>query len=174
MSTPPPSLDKLPLDLMRQHFASDDELRAYLAELVRSYCTLMNALERDVLEKDARGYYKDMPYDPVLEPSADFADYQARYRPIFEAFCTHKKRSYGGDAGSYGHPAKFDELENATQSVQLTLKNASRAEACFVTTGGRDFLFVLLRKGGLWRIDSYKYRFRPRDGREEKWNNGIL
>ena len=106
-------------------------------------------------------------------PQVDwFAEFGKRVTPLFAAYCTDKKRVYGGNApGRMGFPAKYDGIENPV-STTVVLKNKNRAEVHIVTdTRFRDeYLFVLLYKAEQWRIDSYKGR---RYG-GEKWNLKIL
>ena len=97
--------------------------------------------------------------------------FKQRYLPIFETYCSDKQRVYGGQANSFGYPTKYDGIEMFVQQ-EVTLKNSNRAEVYFRTQNSfeAEYLFVLVRKKGLWRIDSAKVRWYN----ETKWDSMIL
>lgn len=100
--------------------------------------------------------------------------HRERYRMIFERYATEKERKYGGPNGplSAGFPTKFSGISSST-SVMAEQKNTNRIEVTFSglnSVNAGSSRFILLRVGGEWRIDSFKYRFQG----EDKWNNGIL
>lgn len=74
---------------------------------------------------------------------------------IFARYCTLKKRPYGR-LGSYQIPPEYDPKEAL---IDVTYKTKTRAE---LTTRskkeGCDYLYVVLKKDGAWRIDSKKIR----------------
>ena len=147
-------------DLKRTDFQSENELKIYLRDFVLDYASQMNEIENEICRREE------------AEPATDFfPEFKQRYLPVFEAYCSDKQRSYGGQANSYGSPSKFDSVENFVEYT-VELKNKNRAEVYFKTANDEDaeYLFVLLRKSNFWRIDSYKDRWYE----EEKWNTRIL
>ena len=131
-----------------------------LINLVLEYATAMNAIERDIYAQSE------------AEPEEDFFPaFDVRYRPVFEAYTSKKRRVYGGKAVTFGQPVKFDGIETAIEST-VTLKNKSRAEVYFktVNTFKAEYLFVLLKEAGEWKIDNAKHRWYG----DEKWNPKIL
>lgn len=152
-----PPAEPLQTDLNRSRFADEAELKTYLTALAKEYACRSNQLENRIEQRNSKDSY--------------FNEFAYYYHPLLADFCTDKKRVYGGGAHSYGCPAKFHGVENAArQSAEL--KTSSRAEVAFQTSddADQDFLFVLLKKGGVWRIDSYKRRFKG----NSKWENALL
>ena len=101
-----------------------------------------------------------------------FDEFSKLIAPLFDTYCTDKKRVYGGkEHRSIGFPSKYDGIENSV-ATSIEFKNKNRVEIYFRTeTKFKDeYLFVLLRKADEWKIDSYKGR---RYGKE-KWDNQIL
>lgn len=150
------------INLNQSEFQSEDEMKSYLCAVALEYASTMNEIERDISAKSD------------ANPETDFfPEYKERYLPVFNAYCSEKRRVYGGQADSYGSPPQYDGIEKYTEQ-RVELKTKSRAEAYFKTNSynGDDqaeYLFVLLRKNGLWRIDSFKYSLYG-----FKWSNGIL
>lgn len=136
------------------------ELENHLIQLTLDYGSQMNELEKDICEKDEK--------DPTTNY---FDEYKKRYKPIFESYCTDKKRVYGGQANSFGIPTKYDGIEDAIEKSVL-LKNKNRAEVYFKTNNDfkAEYLFVVLRKNDVWKIDSVKYRFYDKGN----WKTQIL
>jgi hypothetical protein len=124
------------------------------------YATTMNAIERDIKEQSDAA------------PGVNFfSQFEVRYRPVFDAYTTSKRRVYGGHSLSYGIPTKFDGIENAVESTAI-LKNRNRVEVYFKTENAfkAKYLFVLLKESGEWKIDNVKYRWYE----EAKWIPLIL
>ena len=148
------------MDLNKTEFHTENELKDYLISLVLEYTSIMNKIESDIDSKSAE------------EPKKDFfPEFKERYLPVFEKYCSDKRRVYGGQANSYGNPTKFDGIEkNIEKSVEL--KNKNRAEVYFKTDNDFDaeYLFIVLRKNGTWRIDSAKDRWYN----NEKWKSVLL
>ena len=121
----------------------------HLIGIALEYATAMNAIERDIAAQSAANREEDF-----------FPAFEARYRPVFEAYTTSKRRVWGGQADVYGTPSKFDGIETATEST-ATLKNKNRAEVYFKTDNvfKAEYLFVLLQEAGEWKIDNAKYRW---------------
>lgn len=77
---------------------------------------------------------------------------------VYERFCTPKPRPYGRN-GSYQSPPEYHPSHEYL--IDCTLPNPRRAE---VFTRNDDnipteYLYVLVKKGGRWLVDSKKYRF---------------
>lgn len=92
--------------------------------------------------------------------------------PLFDEYCTAKDRVYGGkNRQNFGFPVKFNGIEKPIET-KVELKNKNRAEVFIKTETlfNDEYLFVLLRKSDVWKIDNYKNR---RYG-NEKWNAQIL
>lgn len=134
------------INLEQTEFNSESELKSYLSSLVLEYASKMNEIEKNIFEKSE------------IEPKKDFfLEFKQRYLPVFETYCSDKQRVYGGQANSFGSPTKYDGIEMFVQQ-EVTLKNSNRAEVYFRTENcdKAEYLFVLVRKKGLWRIDSVK------------------
>ena len=148
------------INLEQTKFNSDNELKSYLGSLVLEYASQMNEIEKDIFDKSE------------VEPKKDFfLEFKQRYLPVFETYCSDKQRVYGGQANSFGYPTKYDGIEMFVQQ-EVTLKNSNRAEVYFRTENSfeAEYLFVLERKKGLWRIDNAKVRWYN----ETKWDSMIL
>lgn len=148
------------LDINKTDFQTETELKDFLISLVLEYARVMNKIENEIYLKAEN------------EPKKDFfPEFKELYLPVFEKYCTEKLRVYGGKANSYGIPTKFDGIEDYIES-SVELKNKNRAEVYFKTQNDFDaeYLFVLLRKDNLWRIDSAKERWYE----AVKWKSIIL
>ena len=155
----------------------EDVVKTLVLEFVRD----MNAWEQCFYEEwshHLRSMNRGWPEDKRKaheEMNAEIISrHHAAYTNIFERSCTNRKRSYGGPSKSLSarFPTKYDTLDEKTLE-RVSVKSSSRAEAHFQANGAftnYKFLFVVLKKQGCWRIDSYKYQF----SNEEKWNVGIL
>lgn len=150
----------LSFNINKYEFWDEKEFKGYLIQLPLVYATQMNEIESDIYQKSSKD--KDTDY---------FSEFKKRYLPVFEAFCSDKKRVYGGQANSYGFPSKFDGIEKAIET-KVELKNKNRAEVYFKTENNfeAEYLFVLVRKNGTWRIDNAKDRWYG----NEKWSSMIL
>ena len=119
----------------------------------------MNEIETDIYLKS--------------EKDEDDEEYNKRYRPVFEAYCTDKKRVYGGNSHSFGYLPQYSGIE-ASYEIKVEFKNERKAEVIFKTEtkefGDTGYLFVVVKKKTGWKIDSYK----EWSNRKEKWVNGIL
>ncbi len=139
---------------------NEEELKEHLQNMVLEYASKINELQNRCMKLEHE------------EPDANhFPAYKKEYFPLFEKYCTDKKRLSGGKAGSFSFPPKYDGIEEAVEK-SVELKHKSRAEVYFKTQNyfKSEYLFVVLKKGGEWKIDNYKER---RYGKE-KWENGIL
>ncbi len=138
----------------------EKELEKYLINFVLEFGSKMNALEREINEKSDNNPGKDY-----------FEEFGEKYLPIFQEYCSNKKRAYGGKADSYGIPTRYDGIENAIEK-KATIKNRNRVEVYFKTPNDFDaeYLFVALRKNDIWKIDSLKYKWYG----NEKWKPQIL
>lgn len=81
------------------------------------------------------------------EHSDIFKEYRLLYEPIFNAFVSDKKRVYGGKAGSFGYPTKFDGIEEYVEK-EVNLKTKGRAEVIFRTNNifKADYQLIIIRK----------------------------
>jgi hypothetical protein len=152
-----------------------------LVKFVQEFGSKWNSYERDIYKKSNEEDEKKPKFDNADDRynwevnhkvTNWFNEFSELLRPLFEQYCTDKKRVYGGpESRSYGFPAKFNGIEEPVEN-KMEIKNKNRAEVYFKTeTKFKDeYLFVLLRKNGQWKIDNYKYR-RYED---TKWDNGIL
>ena len=135
-------------------------MEKHLADLVLEFASKMNAIEREIVELDEKN------------PDEDYFDeYERKYLAIFREYCTDKKRTYGGNADSYGSPSKYDGIENFIEQ-KTTIKNKNRAEVYYKTNNDfeAEYLFVVLRKNGIWKIDNAKYKWYG----NEKWQSMII
>ncbi|MDU1904388.1 MAG: NTF2 fold immunity protein [Dysgonomonas sp.] len=148
------------IDLSKSEFVDEPELKDYLISLPLVYGTLMNRIEDEIYQKTQQD--RSVSYLP---------EFRQKYLPIFEAFASEKKRVYGGKANSYGFPSKYNGIENAVEKG-VELKNKNRAEVYFRTENNfrAEYLFVLIRKNGAWRIDNAKRRWYG----NTEWNSIIL
>ncbi|MEI8379748.1 MAG: NTF2 fold immunity protein [Planctomycetota bacterium] len=75
---------------------------------------------------------------------------------VYARFCTTKKRPYGRN-GSYQVPPEYDPREEYL--VETTIVNPRRAEVVTRNEMSKtEYLDVLQKKGGIWLVDSKKYR----------------
>lgn len=150
-------------DLNKDEFSSEEELKKYLLSMALYYGSKMNEIENHIslLDEQHRGEQGFNIFD----------EFRKLYLPVFEAFASDKKRVCGGKANSFGSPSKYDGIENSTET-SVTLKNKNRAEIYFKTNNNFDaeYLFVLVRKNNLWRIDNIKDRWYN----NEKWDTTIM
>ena len=102
-------------------------------------------------------------------PNLDWSKAKADYDKAFAPYCTAKKRVYSSSHG-VGAPPKYEPQENLTG---VTV-NGRRAELTTIQRKGRlgryECLYVMLKKGDRWLIDSKKERC---VGLKE-WKNTIL
>lgn len=76
---------------------------------------------------------------------------------VYQRFCTAKDRPYGRN-GSYQSPPEYQ--PNNEYLIDCTYPNPRRAEV-FTRNDKNiptEYLYVLLKKGGRWLVDSKKYR----------------
>ncbi len=141
---------------------NEGELKEYLQNMVLEYASKMNELQNRFMKLEHE------------EPDVNhFPAYKKEYSALFEKYCTNRKRAYGGHGDSFGFPAQYDKIEEATEK-SVELKHKSRAEVYFKTQNffQSEYLFVVLRKNDEWKIDSYKeLQNRYSDA---KWENMIL
>jgi len=156
-------MNNINFDLNKEEFSSEEELKEYLLSIALYYGSKMNEIENHI--------YKLSEENREKQDFDDFSEFRKLYLPVFEAFASDKKRVYGGKADSFGYPSKYDGIENSIES-SVSLKNKNRAEAYFKTTNNFDaeYLFVLVRKNNLWRIDNIKDRWYN----SEKWGSVIM
>ncbi|WP_118975306.1 NTF2 fold immunity protein [Taibaiella koreensis] len=126
-------------------------LEHHLVAIARAYAIAMNEIENRIFElaqADSRGL-KDY-----------FEEYRKLYQPVFLEYATGKKRVYGGQANSYGRPTRYDGINEETNG-KTTLKSPNRAEVHFETANAfhAEYLFVLLKEAGVWKIDNVKYKW---------------
>jgi hypothetical protein len=119
------------------------------AQIARGFILAMNRWETD-----------------AYQSKRDMADAMRAVREIRDAYCTDRKRM--GHAG-YGFPPDFE------LSLAMLSEVRPRPGRCAITAIVTDkqsvqamyeYRFVLLRKGGVWRIDSVKNRVKG----AEKWD----
>jgi hypothetical protein len=150
---------------------NEQEFKEYLINFVQEFGTKYNALEKSIDEK-SKAETAAFPNFTSEQERVDwerknlskytdwFEEFRKLYIPIFEKYCTDKKRTYGGpDNISFGFPVKFNGIENSIE-INVTIKNKNRAEVYFKTSTSFDdeYLFVVLRKTDEWKIDGYKNR----------------
>ncbi|MET3052364.1 NTF2 fold immunity protein [Pseudomonas alkylphenolica] len=155
----------------------NDELTMYLAERVRCFAQRWNKIEQDIRDASQREeallreQYSGDEYHFVSRTDW-FEKMAIQITPLFDAFCTDKQRVYGGKSPkSFGFPAKFNGIESPAE-LRVELKTKTRAEVYVKTSTSfeDEYLFVVLKKAGEWKIDGYKNR---RYG-DEKWAAKIL
>ncbi|MCL1088572.1 RhsIA family immunity protein [Shewanella profunda] len=155
----------------------DLELKEYLTQRILSFCDRWNVIENnirtqhDAEEDTLKREFPEQEYH-YAKRTDWFAILSERISPLFDEFCTEKRRVYGGKVRkSFGYPSKFNGCGEPLE-VHVELKIKSRAEIYIKTNTSFDdeYLFVALKKSGDWLIDSYKKR---RYG-NEKWDLQIL
>lgn len=126
------------INLQQTEFRNESERRSYLVSLVLEYASTMNRIEMEIFLKQEAG---------GISTSDLFEEYEKKYLPVFTAYCSDKKRVYGGRASSFGCPTKFDGIEKYIEA-NVVFKNSNRAEVYFKTENDFDakYLFVLVRK----------------------------
>lgn len=151
------------------------QLKTYLAERVREFGEKWNEIENDIRQrhqeedKTLREKYPGDAYH--FQSGTDwFSSFGERIAPLFDEYCTDKHRVYGGKgARSFGFPTKFAGIEDPVL-ISVELKTGGTTMVVTQTAFEDQYLVVVLKKAGEWRIDSYKAR---RYG-DEKWDNKIL
>lgn len=137
-------------------------LEGYLIQIARTYAVKMNEIESRIFELA----------EADIESGKDYFDeYKKKYQPVFQQYATSKKRAYGGRADSYGRPTRYDGITEMIPG-HATLKTKSRAEVYFETFNDfeAEYLFVLLKEDGEWKIDNVKYKWY----RNPKWGALIM
>ena len=142
----------------------EKELKQYLSALVLEFATKMNEIETDIYLKSEEDEDDEKDW---------FEEFNKQYQPVFEAYCTDKKRVYGGNPRSFGCPPEYSGID-ASYEIKVEFKNERKAEVIFKTEtkefGDTGYLFVIVKKKTGWKIDSYK-RW---SNWKKKWVNGIL
>jgi len=115
---------------------------------------------------------QDIFYPQTMQTGADakqiFQQYRTQADQIYGRYLTQRKRScyYGiGPAffGGVAVGAQFAVEENKSR----------RAVEVLTQEGSLDFQFSLVCRGGQWRIDSFKQRYRAQDrSRVGEWQYG--
>lgn len=155
----------------------EQDLKDYLSNIVIQYGTKWNEIENNIYElhKQEEDELKlKYPGNEFYYAKRTnwFDKFSTLISPLFDEFCTDKNRVYGGKkVKSFGFSGKFNGIERPTEKM-VVLKNKNRAEVYIKTSTNLsdEYLFILLRKDSLWKIDNYKNR---RYG-NEKWNKQIL
>ncbi|MDR2874308.1 MAG: RhsIA family immunity protein [Methylobacillus sp.] len=160
---------------------NEKDLETHLVKMVKEFASKRNDAEKHIYEQHeaqqkARPSFSSEQERVTWEATHTepdlFEKFSKLLAPLFDTYCTSKKRVYGGTHGySFGFPVKFNGIENPV-GTGVELKNKNRAEI-YVKTSTQfqdEYLFVLLCKTNEWKIDSYKNR---RYG-NEKWSNEIL
>ena len=111
------------INLQQTEFRNESERRSYLVSLVLEYASTMNRIEMEIFLKQEAG---------GISTSDLFEEYEKKYLPVFTAYCSEKKRVYGGRASSFGCPTKFDGIEKYIEA-NVVFKNSNRAEVYFKT-----------------------------------------
>ncbi|MBV9850147.1 MAG: hypothetical protein JO250_10780 [Armatimonadetes bacterium] len=125
--------------------------------------------EPETPEEVLRGFWTEMhlwewdAYRTMPGPSTAPVEVSRRHReragaemaPIFEKYCTPKRRIYGqGIDRSIGSPPEYD--PDATAIVDVTYESLVRVVVKTERRTGRHakHIFVLLKRGGRWLIDN--------------------
>ncbi|MFK3942713.1 ankyrin repeat domain-containing protein [Pseudomonas monteilii] len=129
--------------------------------VLRGFLLAMHRWETDCYEQSQR---------QSDDEGLDWPAIQHRQNQIFERFCTPKPRTYGR-LGSFGFPPTYspdDTLIDVEPLARRTLLMTRQAPS---TRLRYEMLFSLVRKGGVWRVDTKKERAW---GSLDKWEVGIL
>ncbi|MDR1795013.1 MAG: RhsIA family immunity protein [Erysipelotrichaceae bacterium] len=154
-------MDQGKIDTNRAVFGFEDELKAYLIAFALEYASLRNRAESDA--------YNKWQSENRANGEKWLREFNTSNAHLLANHCTDKERVYSGF--NFGFPSKFDGIEQAIES-SAEIKNKSRAEVYFKTANkfAAEYLFVFVRKGGIWRIDNAKRRWYN----SEKYNSIIL
>ncbi|CAI3952290.1 NTF2 fold immunity protein [Commensalibacter communis] len=155
----------------------DTALQDKILSMVIDFASQWNVIETDIRNQmDAEEAIilqkNDGVYDHYAPRTDWFSLLNEQISPLIDHFCTEKPRIYGGKTQrSFGFPSKFNGIETAEKTA-VEIKSKSRIEVYFKTTTMFDdeYLFVVLKKAGEWKIDGYKNR----RYHKEKWDNQIL
>ena len=114
-----------------------------------AFCTAMCHWEREALralpnpEDDAawRRYWEQI---------------NASWRPIFDKYCTPRKRVYGQRRYSVGTPTQYQ--PRAERILEVSYKSPYRVVISTERTKGFEgiYQYVLVRRGGRWLVDNRK------------------
>lgn len=158
------------------------ELKKYLVEKVLAYGSKWNDFENYIYEQHIQERARleeirererrkcttpEQRSNVQVQQGVDwFEEFTRLISPLFDEYCTDKKRVYGGKKQcSIGSPPKYRGIE-APLETNVELKSKNRAEVHIKVkpvmeleiNGYGEYLFVLLWKSKEWKIDSYKYK----------------
>ena len=126
----------------------EQKRKQHLTNLILEYATKMNALETNIWEQSQKDRDTDWHKEDCRQ-----------YFPIFQHYCTDRKRVYTGNPHSFGSPPQYAGIE-AQDKVTVNVKTQRKAEVIVPNTtetmGSIGYLFVVIKKKDSWKIDSYK------------------
>lgn len=133
-----------------------------LVDLVLRFARELNALQRR--------YGPQMPQSRREGRMAALLDaYRGEVGELYRRRLTERKRSYYKPLPD---PPTFSALERLALSTVARKGNLAVVEV-LTSRGCLDFRFHLLRKDGVWRIDSYQQRYHSAC-RVDHWTYGIF
>ena len=125
---------------------NDSEMTAFVLEFVRQVDDLQRTF-RPLLDAARGGGVSEV-----------FAQYRAHMEEVYRAFLTPRRRNclYFG----IGDPPAFAGLEHPAAVFSAERRENRAAVTALAGAGSVDYRFQLVCRGGLWRIDSLKQRYR--------------
>lgn len=153
-------------------------LEQEVTKIIIDYATEYNELEEKYMQKRIEEEEKiklqvDEEEYPYAKRTDWFEEFSREFNPIWDKYITDKKRVYGGvNRKSIGYPRKYKGIEVGKITSKVTIKTKNKVEVSIVTEGDfyNEYLFILIKKSVIWKIDSYKQR----SSGHSKWNNQIL
>jgi len=129
-------------------------------DVVLSFTAKMNQWEYGMylLSRLANQQVLNHAEDIAAVPDMSYDDFKNGYYDIFERHCTTRERKYGGEPTSWSKQGRY---VGVTKESVCSVDEVSDSRVEVVVEGGEfpdnKFLFVLLRKGDQWLIDSAKW-----------------
>jgi len=135
-------------------------------EVVLSFIEEMNDWEHRMylVSRVESGGVLNHESDKALLPKSSAADFREKYYDVFNGYCTKRDRKYGGQPNSWSRHGQYI---GASRESVVSINDISSNRVEVIIKGGQfpdnRFMFVLLKKGGEWKIDSAK------SGDEDEW-----
>ena len=142
-------MEKSPLDVVLGFIEemNDWELKMYLVSRVK---------EGRIINHES---------DKAILPKESYSEFMEKYYDVFDKYCTKRERKYGVHPNSW---ARHGQYQGASRDTVQSVNEANPNRVEVIIGGGQfpesKFMFVVLKKGGEWRIDSAK------TGNEGEWD----
>lgn len=146
------------------------EFKQEIIEMVVKFARTYNLMEekyRQIMVGELKSQLNEYEYTDWTEKFTN------EFRPIWKKYITDKERKYGGvKRVSIGYPGQYYGIENENISTNILIKSKYKVEVFIKTpeTSYNEYLFICIKKRGIWKIDSYKQR----TSGQKEWDNQTL